>query len=149
MDKTCAACRAFCEEFRQCRLHPFPVDVSHAYWCLDWQAKERPKTSIQLCEEAFIEEFERFWTLYPKKVGKKLARKAFRNAQDRPRIDDLLAAVERAKRSPQWAKENGQFIPHPATWLNRGQWADVPVEAKPSVFEEFLARGEEHDEIEG
>lgn len=91
-------------------------------------------------------EFEIFWNCYPKKAGKKAAQKAFQHAQDRPRIDDLLAAIHRAKASPQWAKDGGQFIPHPATWLNRGQWADVPTETKPTVFEEFLARGEDHEE---
>lgn len=94
-------------------------------------------------------EFEIFWDCYPKKAGKKAALKAFQHAQDRPRIDDLLAAIHRAKASPQWAKEGGQFIPHPATWLNRGQWADVPTEPMPSVFEEFLARGERDDEPTG
>lgn len=90
-------------------------------------------------------EFETFWNAYPRRVGKKAAQKAFHNAQDRPEIDDLLLSISRQRASPQWAKEGGQFIPHPATWLNRGQWADVPTETKPTVFEEFLARGEQDD----
>lgn len=91
-------------------------------------------------------EFETFWNHYPKKAGKKAALKAFQNARDRPRIDDLLESIRKARASPQWAKDGGQFIPHPATWLNRGQWADVPTETKPTVFEEFLARGEQDDD---
>lgn len=94
-------------------------------------------------------EFETFWKNYPRRVGKKAAHKAFQNAQDRPRIDDLLAALRIQTLSPQWLKDNGQFIPHPATWLNRGQWADVAVAAQPSVFQEFLARGAHDDESTG
>ena len=104
-----------------------------------------PKSESEEGKESEKGEFEIFWNCYPRKVGKKAAQKAFQNAQNRPRIDDLLAAIHRARGSPQWAKEGGQFIPHPATWLNRGQWDDVPVESRPSVFEEFLARGAEHE----
>lgn len=94
-------------------------------------------------------EFEQFWNCYPKKVGKKVALKAFQNAQDRPRIDDLIASLQRQILSPQWQKEKGQFIPHPATWLNRGQWADEATECTaphdPNGFldgmKAFLERG--------
>lgn len=148
MDNTCATCRAFYnnETFGQCRLHPQMVPKRPDEWCLDWQVKGTPRSKAL---PPTTDEFDRFWAEYPRRIGKKAAQKAFQNAQDRPRIDDLLEAIRKAKRSPQWLKENGQFIPHPATWLNRGQWADVPPETKPSVFEEFLARGEHDDESTG
>jgi len=149
MDKICATCRAYFPHTTErfvpaCRLHPFGVETSPDYWCLDWQPKERERAE-KPTPPAAASEFDQFWAAYPRRIGKKAAHKAFQNAQDRPRIDDLLAAIHRAKASPQWAKDGGQFIPHPATWLNRGQWADVPTETKPSVFEEFLARGERDD----
>ena len=37
----------------------------------------------------------------------------------------ILNAVERFRLDPQWSKENGQFIPHPATFLNGRRWEDV------------------------
>ena len=74
-------------------------------------------------------EFDLFWAQYPKKVGKQAAQKAFRNAQNRPRIDDLLKAIDRARLSEQWRKDGGQFIPNPATWLNQGRWDDQPTGA--------------------
>lgn len=41
-----------------------------------------------------------------------------------------MTAVERQKCSDQWTQNNGQFIPHPATWLNQGRWDDeLPVKA--------------------
>lgn len=161
MDKICLTCRAFNVDdgdvIGSCQLHP-PIPIGdcfmfpgvHPYaWCLDWQPKETPPatkpSTYQRAMQAITDptEFDRFWAEYPRRIGKKAAQKAFQNARDRPRIDDLLESIRKAKASPQWAKDGGQFIPHPATWLNRGQWADVPTETKPTVFEEFLARGED------
>ena len=42
---------------------------------------------------------------------------------------EILAAIDIQKRSVQWTKDSGQFIPHPATWLNGERWSDsVEVE---------------------
>lgn len=77
--------------------------------------------------------FEKFWSAYPKKVGKKSAKKAFSRAK--VPVETLLAAIERQKCSAQWSKDNGQFIPNPATWLNQGRWDDElePVQEKQSA----------------
>ena len=69
--------------------------------------------------------FAEFWSAWPRKVGKAQAEKAW--AKLHP-SDDLVAAILRAiaaqSRSPQWLKDGGQFIPHPATWLNGKRWED-------------------------
>ena len=36
----------------------------------------------------------------------------------------MLKVIDRDKKSPEWLKDNGNFIPHPATWLNGGCWDD-------------------------
>lgn len=87
-------------------------------------------------------EFEQFWSAYPRKIGKKAAARAWAKAVDRPPRDEVIAAVDRAKKSEQWTRDDGQYIPHPATWLNEGRWADVMPERKLSLMEEFIARGE-------
>jgi hypothetical protein len=69
--------------------------------------------------------FESFWSAFPRKVGKKEAARAWGRAKDRPPLADILTAIELQKESEQWKKDGGQFIPHPATWLNQGRWADV------------------------
>jgi uncharacterized protein YdaU (DUF1376 family) len=66
--------------------------------------------------------FAEFWSAYPKKVGKGAAETAWRKL--RPASAVCVAAVESAKRSDQWRKDNGQFIPNPATWLNQRRWED-------------------------
>jgi hypothetical protein len=73
------------------------------------------------------ERFDKFWSAYPRKAGKKAAHKAFDKALKETSVETILAALERQK--PQW--RDPQFIPHPATWLNRGQWADELPIAKP------------------
>jgi hypothetical protein len=69
---------------------------------------------------ALDERFEAFYSTFPKRVGKKAARKAYERALRDTTPERILAAIEKQK--PQW--KDPQFIPHPATWLNRGQWDD-------------------------
>lgn len=86
-------------------------------------------------------EFEEFWLAYPRKVGRKDAKRAWVKARDKPPIFEILVALMNQQASDQWQRENGQFIPHPATWLNQGRWADQ-LPAKPkSLMEEFIERG--------
>ena len=66
--------------------------------------------------------FEEFWKAYPKKKAKHDAMKAFEKVT--VPLETLLQALEQQKKSTDWQKENGQFIPHPATWLNGKRWED-------------------------
>jgi uncharacterized protein YdaU (DUF1376 family) len=83
----------------------------------------RPPTPRGVREEKVDEGFESFWTAYPRKTGKGAARNAWVKAK-LPAIDLLLSALHKAKKSPDWIKDRGAFIPHPATWLNQGRWED-------------------------
>lgn len=67
--------------------------------------------------------FEKFWAAYPKKVGKQAAKKAFNRIKDVP-VQTMIDAVEYQRSTAQWTQNNGQYIPHPATWLNQGRWED-------------------------
>ena len=74
--------------------------------------------------------FNRFWSAYPRHENKQTARKAFdRLNPDDALLTTMLKAISRQKGSAQWQEKNGQFIPHPATWLNGRRWED---ETKPS-----------------
>ena len=68
--------------------------------------------------------FDDFWDLYPKKVGKVDARKAFSKAIKVVDLDTMLHAIESQKESDQWSRDNGKYIPNPSTWLNQGRWDD-------------------------
>jgi hypothetical protein len=71
--------------------------------------------------------FIQFWTAYPRKVAKGAAEKAWVKIHpDDTLAASIVTAVERAKASADWRKDGGQFIPHPATWLNGRRWEDEP-----------------------
>lgn len=78
--------------------------------------------SDTVSDKEYTDKFEEFWKEYPKKVGKREAYRAFKKVK--APLPDLLDAVRKQKRSAMWAKENGRFIPNPATWLNQGRWED-------------------------
>ncbi len=74
--------------------------------------------------------FERFWKAYPKKVGRIPAEKAFARCKPTEELTErMIRALEKAKRSEAWQRENGRFIPNPATWLNQHRWEDEIPEA--------------------
>jgi len=75
--------------------------------------------------------FAEFWQAYPKKVGKKAALGSWKRIKpDAALFDKIMAAVEAAKGSRQWQRDDGQYIPNPATWLNQGRWDDELEEVK-------------------
>ncbi len=79
----------------------------------------KPKTP--LLDERFIT----FWEAYPKKKSKQQAIKAWQKLSvDDKLLTTMLEAIKLAKTTPQWQKDGGQYIPHPATWLNAGAWED-------------------------
>jgi hypothetical protein len=74
--------------------------------------------------------FEEFWQAYPKKVGKEAARKSW--GKYKPNLELVLHTLEWQIESDQWRRNDGQFIPNPATYLNQGRWQDQqPVESTP------------------
>jgi len=95
--------------------------------------------------------FNEFWEAYPKKTGKKAALKAWKNAKVTAELfEQIMAAVAKAKKSDQWNRNSGQFIPHPATWLNQGRWDDVyevTLEEKPSYDLEVFNNRSVHEPI--
>jgi len=68
--------------------------------------------------------FDQFWQLYPKKVGKDAARKAFTTAVRRAGLEPIVLGVKRYAADPNLPER--QYVPNPATWLNQGRWDDEP-----------------------
>ena len=42
-----------------------------------------------------------------------------------------MRALETQKKSDQWQRDNGAFIPHASTWLNQQRWEDELEPARP------------------
>jgi hypothetical protein len=85
------------------------------------EGKGRERKGKELSEQAIID-FNLFWDLYPKKVGKDKALESWLNKK--PRIDDVIFTLRWQSESDNWKENNGQFIPNPATYLNQGRWQD-------------------------
>ena len=92
--------------------------------------------------------FTAFWTAYPKKVGKQDALRAFARLKvGEDQLAAMLAAIEQQRASPQWAKDGGQYIPNPATWLRQGRWEDEPLSPPQSDAARLLAMAERYAEM--
>lgn len=71
----------------------------------------------------------KIYEAYPRRVGKQDAIKAIKKTlESRPALAaTLLATVEAyAGATALWPSGDQQFIPHPATWFNRGSYDDDP-----------------------
>ena len=79
--------------------------------------------------ECIKADFALFWEAYPRKEGMQKAEEAFADVV--VPVQDLLDAIEAQKKSPQWKKDNGIFIPHPAKWLAEKRWMDQTVMGVP------------------
>ncbi len=71
--------------------------------------------------------FERWYAVYPKKVGRIDAVRAWSHIASAPTdelVNRMIAKVQEWDGSEPWTSDGGKYIPNPATWLNRGQWDD-------------------------
>jgi len=84
----------------------------------------RPQGDVTIPAMARKEEFERFWSCYPKKVGKGYAHTCFLKAIKTTTIEILLDAIAQQHTWPAWQKNGGEYIPNPSTWLNQQRWLD-------------------------
>lgn len=90
--------------------------------------------------------FDTFWSAYPKKKGKGEAQKVFHKLKiSEQTLDLILFKISEEKRSDQWNRDNGQFIPYPSTWLNQRRWEDDNSSflRKKSPIEVAFEMGEE------
>lgn len=81
-------------------------------------------SSISVVREP--EPFDEFWAVYPNKVGKPDAAKAFQRAGQRVGFETLMAGLRRYV-----GKTDDRPWCNPATWLNQDRWADEPATVQP------------------
>lgn len=97
----------------------------------DAPARTKPITHDSL----YSPEFEAFWEPYPRKVGKGAAYRSWMKMPETEQelLSKCLTALEWQKKSEDWAKENGQYVPHPATYLNGRRFDDEPPPAPAPI----------------
>lgn len=107
--------------------------VTHAEAEEETEAEEEPLRSrhaeikIKSGKAEYSEDFELFWNAYPRKVGKGNAWNSWRKAG--VKFADCAGTLAKWVDCYDWKKDAGQFVPHPATWINGRRWEDGPPPA--------------------
>lgn len=70
------------------------------------------------------EEFEKIWAMWPRKVGKPAAQKAYASAVKRAKPEVIAAGVTAALQFFARERTEIRFVPHLSTWLNQNRWED-------------------------
>lgn len=91
--------------------------------------------------------FAEFYDLFPRKVGRGQAAKAYKAALKKTDAETILDGLR--AQLPTFAKAEQKFIPHASTWLNGERWADEvetmtetnPYAHLPSVAQLRAERG--------
>jgi len=86
----------------------------------------KPRTTI--VRTSYDDDFDVFWKVYPKKIGKKQALKAWK--KEKPPLDDVLKALQWQTKTPQWNKDNGQYVINPTSYINQARWEDEQPEER-------------------
>lgn len=90
-------------------------------------------------EENDRDPFDDFWAVYPRKVGKDAARRAWEKRRiSAETAATIIAALAWQKQQDAWLRDGGRFIPNPATWINQGRWQDEPT-TTPRISDSTLA----------
>tara|TARA_R110000868_G_scaffold312826_1_gene573852 strand:+ start:956 stop:1603 length:648 start_codon:yes stop_codon:yes gene_type:complete len=100
----------------------YPQIPTDAYNCIQLHTVAPLTVTVTETETAHAG-FDEFWAIYPKKVARKDAVKAWKKITN----DDYLKIMESLpvfKSSPDWMRDNGQYIPYPASWLNARRFED-------------------------
>ena len=95
-------------------------------------------------ERVALTDFDVFWSLYPRKVGKKVAKESFQKKGCSAIMAKIELAIGDQSKSEDWQRDNGRYIPHPATWLNQERWDDEGTVApkRKSLFDKPETKGE-------
>lgn len=113
-----------------CNIEALPIVT-----CNGEKEKEKEldlEINIQIDKEL---SFDSFWDNYPNKKAKKDAVKAWNKIKlNAELIDLIMVSLENYKKSVDWVKDGGKFIPYPATWLNGERWNDEVEEAQVGLF---------------
>ena len=78
--------------------------------------------------------FDKFYKLYPRKIGRVVAQRSFKKLNKRDKqlaYDGLVNYIKFWESS----KTEKQFIPHPSTWINQRRWEDELEDLKEIIEE--------------
>lgn len=89
-------------------------------------------------KKAEDEKFNEFWRIYPKRVAKKSAQRAWAKIKD-PDLERIVKGIENWMTTQQW--QDPERIPYPATFLNGERWEDEIPAGKMKIQEARIGVG--------
>jgi hypothetical protein len=103
-------------------------EVSKGFQSLQEKDKDKDKDKETEASGPTVVSPETIYEAYPRKVAKQDALKAISRAmQAVPAIRLLERTQSFAAAVARWGPDDRTFIPHPATWFNRGSYDDDPT----------------------
>lgn len=81
--------------------------------------------------------FLSYYGVYPKKQNKSDAVKAWVQIEGDKYLPEILAALAWQVKQPDWTKENGKYVPLPASYLRARRWEDQPTIVTPARKRSF------------
>lgn len=67
------------------------------------------------------EEFAAFWSVYPRRVSRQEAMKAYQKARIVATAEEIVAGVQAFR---EHMPDEMRYVPYAASWLNAGRWQD-------------------------
>lgn len=87
-------------------------------------AKDKDKDKDKY-KDKYKETFDIFYEAYPKKEAKQDALKAWLSlSPGEDLFKKIMAALEVKKKTEDWVKERGKYVPLPASWIRGKRWED-------------------------
>ena len=103
------------------------------------ESKTRPQARETVKDEDLA--FAAFWELYPNKVAKQDALKAWKKLKpDSELLVKIMAGLRKWIDSDEWKRDGGRFIPHPSTWINGRRWEDEVRKGQVSAVKKVIAQ---------
>jgi hypothetical protein len=96
-------------------------------------AMPETETETETEKNISLTSFAEFWSVYPKRVGRRKAEAIYGRAIAKREVtpEALIAGAKRY--AAECAGKEAQYIAHPATWLNAGRWADETIKPNPAI----------------
>jgi hypothetical protein len=112
----------------------------------EWQQKHQQTTTDAVTD--WIVSPEDIYQSYPRKIGKTAAIKAIKAIlKTYPALSLLTHTKTFSESVKTWPEREKQFIPHPATWFNRGSYMDDPKEWQRDHPSSFNATARDYSKI--
>ena len=103
------------------------------HWRKATEAVQTSNTNApQKPQNAPLSDFEVFWALVPRRVGKKAAERAWRAIERRGESQDAIDGMRAYAQAFARSGTELKYVPHPSTWLNRRGWEDDIAAVFPS-----------------